>query len=185
MRSFRSWCLVLVSGLLLPACSGGGGGGVAGGGAGALQPFAIDAAASPAVAADVRDLLEVGDQFAFEPDAAQANAMYDTIWSLLTAANSWLEPGDNTEYQFFDDSDPITHWGRAYRYSGFGVFSGPVVPFTAGTYTRANGSTLPAVTLQTWDGGHAELLVMVASDVFVHAIQNGNGLPIVETFERR
>lgn len=170
--------------LALAACSGGGGGGAAGAGAN-LRPFAIDDAASPAVAADVRDLVEVGDRFAFEPNAVQANAIYDALWSALVSANEWLEPADNTTYQFFDDTDPITNWGRAYRYSGQGTFAGPVVPFTAGTYTRTSGVALPALTLQTWDGSHAELLVMLDNDTFAHAIQNTNGLPIVEIFERR
>jgi hypothetical protein len=150
-----------------------------------LRPFAIDAAASPAIAADVRDLLEVGDHFAFEPDVAQADAIYDALWSDLVSANEWREPGDTTTYEFFDDSDPVTHFGRAYRYFGQGTFAGPVVPFTAGTYTRPGGVVLPALTLQTWDGNHAELLVRIDGDTFVHAIQNTNGLPIVEVFERR
>jgi hypothetical protein len=166
------------------ACTGGGGGRQAGAG-GALQPFAIDAAASPAVAADVRDLLERGDRYAFEPDVALANALYDSIWQQLLSATEWLEPADNTSFQFFDDSDPITAWGRAYRYAGNGTFAGPVVPFTAGTYTRANGARLPAVTVQTWDSSHAELLVLLDGDTVVHALQNNNGLPIVEVLERR
>lgn len=184
--SRRVRCLAVCLALAVAACSGGGGGGGGGASAGGnLQPFAIDDAASPAVAADVRDLLEVGDRFAFEPDAAQANAIYDALWAALVSANEWLEPGDNTTYEFFDDTDPITNWGRAYRYFGQGTFAGPVVPFTAGTYTRSSGAALPALTLQTWDGSHAELLVILDSDTFVHAIQNTNGLPIVEVFERR
>lgn len=168
--------------LLAAACAGGGGGS---GGGGQLQPFAIDTAASPALAADVRDLLEAGDHFAYEPDVAAANAIYDQVWLRLASATEWLEPADNTTYEFFDDTDPVTNWGRAYRYFGNGTFAGPVVPFTAGTYTRAGGTGLPALTLQTWDGSHAEFLVLLDDDTCVHAIQNTNGLPIVEVFERR
>ncbi|MBL9076786.1 MAG: hypothetical protein JNL08_04735 [Planctomycetes bacterium] len=169
--------------LLLAACSNGGGG-PAGGAGGSLQPFAIDAAASPAVAASVADLLEVGDHFAYEPDVAAANAIYDQIWQRLVAAPQWLEPGDTTAYEFFDDSDPVTNWGRAYRYFGNGTFAGPMQPFTAGTYTRPNGVDLPALTLTTWDS-RAELIVLLDDDTFVHAIQNTNGLPIVEVFARQ
>ncbi len=168
--------------LALTACTGGGGGGANGGG-GRLQPFAIDAAASPAIAASVGDLLEVGDHFAYEPDVAAANAIFDAIWQRLVTATEWLEPGDTTTYEFFDDTDPITHFGRAYRYFGNGTFAGPLVPFTAGTYTRANGVDLPALTLQTWDS-RAEMIVMLDDDTFAHAIQNTNGLPIIEVFER-
>jgi len=168
--------------LALGACSNGGGGGAANGGA--LQPFAIDAAASPALAASVADVLEVGDRFAYEPDVAAANAIFDAIWQRLLAAPEWLEPGDTTAYEFFDDTDPVTNWGRAYRYFGNGTFAGPVVPFTAGTYTRPSGADLPALTLRTWDS-RAELIVLLDDDTFVHAIQNTNGLPIVEVFERQ
>ena len=166
------------------ACSGGGGG--SGNPAtGSLQPFAIDAAASPALAALVRDLLEVGDRFAYQPDVAAANALYDFVWARLSSANEWLEVADGTVYEFFDDQDPVTNWGRAYRYFGQGTFAGPVVPFTAGTYTRAGGGDLPALALQTWDGSRAEFLVLLDDDTVVHALQDTNGLPILERFERR
>lgn len=165
---------------LLGACSGGGGGG--GGNAAALRPFAINDAASPALAADVRDLLEAGDRFQYEPDVAAANAIYDAIWAQLVAFTTWVAPNPLNTYQFFVDTDPNTNWGRAYRFTGFSVFAGPVVPFTAGTYTRASGASFPAVTLRTWDDTNAELLIMLDAQNFVHAIQHVNGLPIVDTF---
>ena len=141
--------------------------------------------ASPALAALVRNLLEVGDRFSYQPDVAAANALYDFVWARLVTANEWLEIADGTVYEFFDDQDPVTNWGRAYRYFGQGTFAGPVVPFTAGTYTRAGGGDLPALALQTWDGSRAEFLVLLDDDTVVHALQDTNGLPIVERFERR
>lgn len=166
------------------ACSGSGGG--SGSAAtGRLQPFAIDAAASPALAADVRNLLEVGDRFVYQPDATAANALYDFVWARLVTANEWLEVADGTVYEFFDDQDPVTNWGRAYRYFGQGTFAGPVVPFTAGSYTRAAGGDRPALALQTWDGSRAEFLVLLDDDTVLHALQDTNGLPILERFERR
>ena len=61
-------------------------------------------------------------------------------------------------------------------------YAGPIRPFTAGTYTRANGSSFPAVILQTWGGNYAEILVLIDPSMFVHANQNPNGLPITYTF---
>jgi len=178
--------LAVVVGLCLAvaACGGGGGGGdAAPGAAGSLTPFAINAAASPAQAADVRNLLEAGDRYQYEPNNAAANAILDGIWTQLTAFATWTDQSNplNT-YQFYIDTNPSTNWGRAYRFSGFSVYAGPVVPFTAGTYTRANGSSYPAVALQTWDGNYAELLVQSDANNFAHAIQNTNGLPIVGFF---
>lgn len=183
LRRTTACGLSLLVSVVVAGCTGGGGGG--GGGAGSVRPFAIDAAASPALASDVRDLLEVGDRYAFEPDTTLANGLYDQIWARLSAFGSWVDAADNDTFEFFDDTDPLTQFGRAYRFFGFGVFAGPVVPFTAGTYTQANGSAHPALALQTWDGQAAELLVLLADDTFLHAVQNTNGLPIVGTYEGR
>jgi len=168
----------------ITACGGGGGGngGGGGGGAGALTPFAIDAAANPALAADVRNLLEVGDRFQYEPNAGAAIAIYDAIWAQLIAFATWTAGNPLYTFQFFNDTNPLTNWGRAYRYTGFSVYAGPVIAFTAGTYTSSNGTNLQAITLTTWDGNYAELLVMLNPQTIVHAIQNNNGLPIADSY---
>ena len=181
----RRWLVAIVAiCLMVAACGGGGGGGDAGlsGGGGSLVPFAINDAASPALAADVRNLLEPGDRYQYEPNVAAANAILDGIWAQLTAHATWTASNPLNTYQFYIDTDPNTHWGRAYRFTGFSVYAGPVVPFTAGTYTRANGATYPAVALQTWDSSYAEILVLTDSNNFAHAIQNTNGLPITDLF---
>ena len=147
-----------------------------------LLPFAINNAASPALAADVRNLLEVGDRFQYEPDVVAANVIYDGIWAQLLAHVTWTGTNPLNTFQFYNDTNPFTNWGRAFRYTGFSVYAGPVIPFTAGIYTRVDGVQLPAVTLQTYDGSYAEMLVMVDSQTFAHAIQHFNGLPIVEFF---
>src|SRR5262245_19809703 len=177
--TMRTRC-ALAQSLLLAVVVGGGGGG--GAGAGALQPFAINAAASPALAADVHNLLEVGDRYQFEPNTTAANVLFDGVWAQLAGTTTWVAPNPLNTYQFFVDSDPYTNWGRAYRFTGFSTFAGPVQPFTSGTYTRPGGASYPAAALQTWDSSNAEFLVMVSATQFVHAIQNTNGLPIVDTF---
>jgi hypothetical protein len=161
------------------------GGGVGAGGNGALQPFAISAAANPATAADVHNLLEPRDRYRFEPNNGAANAILDNLWTQLTAFNAWTGGNPLNTYRFYNDSDPLTHWGRAYRFTGFAQYAGPIRPFTAGTYTRENGSSYPALILQTWDGTYAEILVLLGPNTFVHANQNVNGLPITETFTAR
>lgn len=174
-----------VSLLLLTACGGGGGGGAPGGTAGPLQPYAIDAAASPALAADVRNLLEAGDRYQFEPDTTAANALYDAIWARLTAVPTWFGAGPANTFEFYFDAEPLTNWGRAFRYVGHDVHVGPVRPFTAGTYTRPNGTRLPALALQTWDVDRAEFLVVVDAGTIVHAIQHLDGLPIATAYRAR
>ena len=179
----KRWLVAIVALCLMVAACGGGGGDAGLGGGGSLVPFAINDAASPAVASDVRNLLEVGDRYQYEPNVTAANAIWDGIWTQLTAHATWTDPSNplNT-YQFYIDTDPNTHWGRAYRFTGFSVYVGPVVPFTAGTYTRPSGATYLAVALQTWDSSYAEILVLTDANNFAHAIQNTNGLPITGFF---
>ena len=153
------------------------------GGLAGLQPFAISAAANPATAGDVHNLLETGDRYRYEPSNAAANAILDGIWVRLVAVHTWVGTARQLTYQFFNDSDPQTHWGRAYRFTGTADnYAGPIRAFTAGTYTRANGSSYQAVILQTWDGNYAEILVLIDPSTFVHAVQNVNGLPITDSF---
>src|SRR5260370_11026147 len=64
---FRHHAFSLLLGTLL-ACGGGVGGN------GTLQPFAISAAANPATAGEVHNLLESGDHYRFEPNNTAANA---------------------------------------------------------------------------------------------------------------
>jgi len=170
------------------ACGGGADGLGTGGTAGTagLQPHAISAAANPASAADVRDVLEPGDHYRFEPSNPAANAIFDSIWARLAGGQAWTATARVLTYQFFNDDNPQTHWGRAYRYTGtLDNYAGPIRAFTAGTYTRANGSSFQAVILQTWDNSYAEILVLVDPSTFVHANQNVNGLPITDTFSAR
>ena len=179
-RRLSTWGLLVTT---LVACGGGGADGLGTGGTAGLQPFAISAAASPATAAEVRNLLETGDRYRFEPSNAAANAILDTLWAQLVAVHTWTATARVLTYQFFNDSNPQTHWGRAYRFTGTADnYAGPIRAFTAGTYTRASGSNYPAVILQTWDGNYAEILVFIDPNTFVHANQNVNGLPITYTF---
>ena len=152
---------------------------------GGLRPFAISAAANPATAADVHNLLEPRDRYRFEPNNGAANAILDNLWAQLIAFNIWTGSNPLNTYRFYNDSDPLTHWGRAYRFTGFAEHAGPIRPFTAGSYMRENGSCYPALILQTWDGTYAEILVMLGPNTFVDANQNVNGLPITETFAAR
>ena len=124
-----------------------------------------------------------GDRYRYEPSNAAANAILDGIWVRLVAVHTWVGTARQLTYQFFNDSDPQTHWGRAYRFTGTADnYAGPIRAFTAGTYTRANGSSYQAVILQTWDGNYAEILVLIDPSTFVHAVQNVNGLPITDSF---
>jgi hypothetical protein len=173
----------LVASLL--ACGAGGGGLGGGGGGGALKPWAISDAANPTTAADVHNLLEVGDHYQFEPNNAAANAILENLWARLTAVRTWVGTNPGYTYQFYNDGDPNTHWGPAYRFTGESVWAGPVRPYTAGTYTRANGSSYQAATLRTWDETYAEILVLIDANAFVHANQKVNGLPLIETYSAR
>ena len=179
-RHLSTWGLLVTT---LVACGGGGADGLGTGGTAGLQPFAISAAVAGLAAAEVRNLLETGDRYRFEPSNAAANAILDTLWAQLVAVHTWTATARVLTYQFFNDSNPQTHWGRAYRFTGTADnYAGPIRAFTAGTYTRASGSNYPAVILQTWDGNYAEILVFIDPNTFVHANQNVNGLPITYTF---
>ena len=178
-RRVSPWVLLVATTL---ACGGGADGPGTGGVAG-LQSFAISAAANPATAADVHNLLETGDRYRFEPSNSAANAILDSMWAQLVAVQTWTATARVLTYQFFNDTDPHTRWGRAYRYTGTADnYACPNRAFTAGTYTRANGSNYPAVILQTWDGNYAEILVLIDANTFAHAVQNVNGLPITYIF---
>lgn len=170
--------------LFFAACSGGGGGGGngGGGGSGTLIPFAISAAGNVGMATN---LLVAGDAFEAETDPVQRTALGDQIWNVVTSINTWVGTNPTFTYQFYVDTDPFTNWGRAFRYTGFGVYAGPIrIPPTSGpgTYTAANGDTFQAVILQTWDDTYWEILIVQDGTTFVHAVQNVNGLPIVETY---
>ena len=178
-RRLTPWvCLVATA----VAC-GGGVDGLGMGSSAGLQPFAISAAANPGSAANVQNVLEAGDHYRFEASNPAANAILDNIWARLVGVQTWTATARALTYQFFNDGNPQTNWGRAYRFTGaLDNYAGPIRPFTAGTYTRANGSTFPAVILQTWDSNYAEILVLTDPSTFVHANQNANGLPITYTF---
>src|SRR5262249_32877575 len=179
-----SLCVCLLA--VVVGCGGTGADGLGTGGFAGLRPFAISDAAHPATAADVHNLLEAGDHYKFEPSNAAANAILDGIWARLIVVQTWTATANVITYHFFNDTNPQTQWGRAYRYTGtLDDYGSPIRASTAGTYTRANGSNFPAAILETWDQSYAEILVLIDSSTFVHANQNVNGLPITYTFTAR
>ncbi|MEM6673555.1 MAG: hypothetical protein AAF726_11985 [Planctomycetota bacterium] len=176
--------LIAATGCLALACSSGGGGDDGGnnGGGGPARAFSIEDTAATGMGTD---LLVQGDAFIGEPDLATAEAIGDRIWAVLTSTQTWIAPNPLYSYQFYVDSDPITNWGRAFRYTGFNVEAGPIsIPQTAGgfygtgTYVAADGQQFDAVILRTWDTVYWELLVIDSPTTFVHSIQNVNGLPL-------
>ena len=182
---------------LTSGCSGGGGGGgaTASPGTGAsARPWAIDDAA---LTGSATDLLVGGDRFIGDldpvsaaalgdPDLAAATAIGDRIWAALSGPNTWIGDTPLNTYQFYDDVDPITNWGRAFRYTGFDVIAGPIVGppsfYGTGTYVSAAGEPFDAVILRTWDESYWELFVIQNQSTIVHAIQHVNGLPIVRAY---
>lgn len=184
-RPLIALALILVN-LALTGCSGGGdrGGGNAGpGGGGQPTPWAIEDAAAATMGTD---LLFDGDMFMGETDPAQATVIGDRIWAVLTSRATWTADNPLYTYQFYVDTDPVTNWGRAFRYTGFNVEAGPITTpptfFGTGTYVAPNGQQYDAVILRTWDISYWELLVVENGAAFVHAIQNANGLPIAQTY---
>src|SRR5262249_1230604 len=168
-RRLSPWGLLVTT---LLAC-GGGADGLGAGGTSGLQPFAISAAANPATATEVHNLLEAGDRYRFEPSNAAANGILDNIWAQLVVVQTWTATARVLTYQFFNDSDPHTHWGRAYRYTGAADnYAGPIRAFTAGTYTRVNGSNYPAVILEALDGHYAADQVLGETDTLSPASQS-------------
>lgn len=172
--------------LVLPGCSSGGGGNAGNGngnGNGALRPWAIDDAAATGMS---EDLLVPGDMFIGEMDLTAAVALGDQMWAVMRAVPTWVGTNPLYTYQFFDDTDPFTNWGRAYRHTGFDVYAGPIIGppglYGTGTYVAANGEQFDAVILRTWDESYWELLILQGNWKFTHAIQHLNGLPIVDTY---
>lgn len=172
---------VLATSLLLQGCSGGGGGPPSGNGP---RPWAID---DTAFSGNGTDLLEGGDMFLGETDLAAAAALGDQIWATLVSATTWVGASSPNTYEFYVDSDPLTNWGRAYRYTGQSVIVGPVIGapgfYGTGTYVGASGQPYDAVILRTWDNSYWELLAVQSPTSLVHAIQNINGLPIVTFYD--
>ena len=171
--------------LLLIGCSGGGNAGNAGDGAGNgnLRPWAIDEAAATGMA---EDLLVAGDMFVAELDLAAATALGDQMWAVMRAVPTWVGTNPLYTYQFYDDTDPFTNWGRAYRHTGFDVYAGPIIGppgfLGPGTYIAATGEQLDAVILRTWDESYWELFILQDNLTLIHATQHFNGLPIVQTY---
>ena len=177
---------VLALWLVPAACSsgggdGGGGGGVIGGGM--ARAWAIEDAGATGAGTD---LLMAGDMFIGEPDLAAATAIGDRIWAALSGPNTWIGDTPLNTYQFYVDTDPITNCGRAFRYTGFSVYAGPIVGPTVfygtGTYVTANGQSFDAMIVHTWDDVYWELFVVQNGNLFTHAVQNVTGLPIIEDF---
>ncbi|MEM9383183.1 MAG: hypothetical protein AAGB93_24760 [Planctomycetota bacterium] len=172
---------------LVPAsCSNGGGDGGGGGnlgGGGTARAWAIENAGATGAGTD---LLMAGDMFIGENDLAAATAIGDRIWARLTGPTTWIGNTPLNTYQFYDDSDPVTAWGRAFRYTGFSVVAGPIIGPTVfygtGTYVAANGQAFDAMIVHTWDDVYWELFVIQDGALFTHAVQHVTGLPIVEDF---
>ncbi len=174
--------------LVLPAvtsCSGGGGGNHRNpaAGSGGAQPWAID---DTAISGNGVDLLQGGDMFIGEMDGPAAVALGDQIWATLTSIQTWTAANPLYTYRFYDDTDPFTNWGRAFRYTGFNVEVGPIIGppgfYGTGTYVDPLGQSYPAVILRTWDLTYWELLVIQSPTSIVHAIQHTSGLPIAQTY---
>ncbi|MEL6905645.1 MAG: hypothetical protein AAFP22_09575 [Planctomycetota bacterium] len=171
---------------LTSGCSGGGGGGgaTASPGTGAsARPWAID---DGALTGSATDLLVGGDRFIGDLDPVSAAALGDQMWAVLAAGQMWVADNPIYTYRFYDDVDPITNWGRAFRYTGFDVIAGPIVGppsfYGTGTYVSAAGEPFDAVILRTWDESYWELFVIQNQSTIVHAIQHVNGLPIVRAY---
>lgn len=186
-NTITTWAAALMLWALPVGCSGGGGGGNAGGGPGAgggtARPWSIDDAALNGMSTD---LLAAGDAFLGENDLNSAAAIGDRMWAAMSAQGTWVGTNPIYTYQFYDDTDPFTNWGRAFRYTGFSVYAGPVVgPPTflgTGTYIAAGGQQYDAVIMRTWDDTYWELLILQSNTIFTHATQHVNGLPLIETY---
>lgn len=187
MKNLLALCGAVLALAFVPTgCSSGGGSG--GGsapnpGTGGARPWAIDDTAFTGAGTD---LLVGGDMFVGEADLNAAIALGDQIWATLTSHGTWTATSSLYTYQFYVDTDPVTNWGRAFRYTGFDVVAGPVIGapgfYGTGTYTSPNGQQYDAVILRTWDDTYWELLIVQGPGTFTHAVQHLNGLPIVQTY---
>ena len=172
--------------MVLASCSGGGGGKAGsgnGGGGGPVQPWAIEDAGLTGTSVD---LLIAGDQFVGEMDAGAAAQIADRMWTQMTAPTTWVGTNPLFTYQLYNDSDPFTNWGRAYRHTGFDVYAGPLVGpswfYGTGTYFAATGEQYDAAILHTWDADYWELIIMMDPQILVHANQHTNGFPLADTY---
>lgn len=147
------------------------------------RPWAIDDAALTGAGTD---LLVGGDQFIGDLDPGSAAALGDQIWATLTGVQTWVAENPVYTYRFYDDTDPVTNWGRAFRYTGFDVVAGPIIGppgfYGTGTYVTPAGQPFDAVILRTWDSSYWEILIVQDAGTIVHAIQHVNGLPIARGY---
>ena len=94
-----------------------------------------------------------------------------------TAAR-WVAPSNPLySYEFYED--PSFMPGPLFRYTGFAVHVGGVVPKTIGRYWTADGrGPFLAASLHTWDH-NPEFLVAESDTQIAHATEHFNGMPTV------